>query len=57
MELVITKNENSRLEEKIIKGKGEQYSRRNNVELPGIPNSICDEDLEIPLLTSARSLE
>ena len=26
--------------------KGEQYSRRNNVELSGIPNSICDEDLE-----------
>ena len=57
MELVITKNMNSRLEERIIKGKGEQYSRRNNVELPGIPNSICGEDLEIPLLTSARSLE
>ena len=57
MELVITKNMNSRLEERIIKGKEEQYSRRNNVELPGIPNSICDEDLEIPLLTSARSLE
>ena len=42
---------NSRLEERIInleknQAKGEQYSRRNNVELSGIPNSICDEDLE-----------
>ena len=50
-ELVITKNVNSRLEERIInleknQAKGEQYSRRNNVELSGIPNSICDEDLE-----------
>ena len=26
--------------------KGEQYSRRNNVELSDIPKSICDEDLE-----------
>ena len=50
-ELVITKNVNSRLEERIInleknQAKGEQYSRRNNVELSGIPNSICDEGLE-----------
>ena len=26
--------------------KGEQYCRRNNVELSGILNSICDADLE-----------
>ena len=50
-ELVITKNVNSRLEERIInleknQVKGEQYSRRNHVELSGIPNSICNEDLE-----------
>ena len=50
-ELVITKNVNSRLEERIInleknQAKGEQYSRRNNVELSDIPNSIRDEDLE-----------
>ena len=50
-ELVITKNVNSRLEERIInleknQAKGEQYSRRNNVELSGISNSICDVDLE-----------
>ena len=49
-ELVITKNVNSRLEERIInleknQAKGEKYSRRN-AELSGIPNSICDEDLE-----------
>ena len=42
---------NIRLEERIIdlkknRAKGEQYSRRNNIKLSGIPNSICDEDLE-----------
>ena len=50
-ELVIQKNVNSKLEEMIInceknQAKGEQYSRRNNVKLSGIPNSICNEDLE-----------
>ena len=50
-ELDITKNVNSRLEERIInlqknQAKVERDSRRNNVELSGIPNSICDEDLE-----------
>ena len=50
-ELVITKNVNSRLQQRIMnleqnQAKGEQYSRRNNVELSGIPNSICDEGLE-----------
>ena len=50
-ELVITKNVNSRLEERIInlekkQAKWKQYSRRNNVELSDIPNSIYDEDLE-----------
>ena len=44
-ELVIAKNVNSKLEEKIIsleknQAKGEQYNRRNNVELSGIPNKI-----------------
>ena len=42
---------NSRSEERIInleknQVKGQQYSRRNHVELSGIPNSICNEDLE-----------
>ena len=50
---------NSRLEERIInleknQVKGEQYSRRNNVELPGIPNSICDEDLENTVITICK---
>ena len=41
----------STLEERIINleknpAKGEQYSRRNNIELSGITNSICDKDLE-----------
>ena len=52
MSLLSQKNVNSRLEERIINleknqaKKGEQYSRRNNVELSGISNSICNEDLE-----------
>ena len=45
-ELVITKNVNSTLEERVINLEGEQYSRRNNIELSGITNSICDKDLE-----------
>ena len=50
-ELVMTKNVNSRLEERIInleknQTKGEQYSRRHNKESPDIPKRICDEDLE-----------
>ena len=32
----------------------EQYSRSNNVELSGIPNSICDEDLENTVITICK---
>ena len=58
-ELIITKNVNNRLEERIInleknQAKGEQYSRRNNVELSGIPNSICDEDLENTVINISK---
>ena len=58
-ELVITKNVNSRLEERITnleknQGKGEQYSQRNNVELSGIPNSIYDEDLENTVINTCK---
>ena len=58
-ELVNTKNVNSRLEERIInleknQAKGEQYSRRNNVELSSIPNSICDEDLENTVINISK---
>ena len=42
--LVITKNVNNRLEERIQNL--EKNHVGNNVELSGIPNSICDEDLE-----------
>ena len=61
-ELVITKNVNSRLEERIInleknQAKGKQYSRRNNVELSGISNSICDEDLEITRMIDVEARE
>ena len=61
-ELVITKNVNSRLEERIInleknQAKGKQYSRRNNVKLSGISNSICDEDLEITRMIDVEARE
>ena len=42
--LVITKNVNNRLEERIQNL--EKNHVGNNVELSAIPNSICDEDLE-----------
>ena len=48
---MIIKNVNQKLEKTIIRIKknhvnGEQYSRTNNVEISGIPNSIPDKDLE-----------
>ena len=50
-ELVITRNVKSWLKERIInlekkQVKGEQYSRRYNVEVSGIPNSVCNEGWE-----------
>ena len=44
-ELAVVKNVNTKLEEQIIsleknQAKSEQYSRRNNIELSGIPNDI-----------------
>ena len=58
-ELVTTQNVDSRIEEKIINleknhAKGEQYSRRNNIELSGLPNSILDEDLEDTVINVCR---
>ena len=51
---MIVKNVNHKLEEKIVYvednhakgGRGVQYSRRNNVEISGIPNNISDKYLE-----------
>ena len=45
------KNVNAKLEERIIsleesQAKSEQYSRRNNTELSGIPNDIPEDNLE-----------
>ena len=50
-DIAIIKNVNHKMEEKIVyleknQVKGEQYSRRKNVEISGIPNSIPDKDLE-----------
>ena len=58
-ELVITKNANSRFEERIInleknQAKGEQYSQRNDVEFSGITNSICDENLKNTLINICK---
>ena len=45
------KNVNTKLDERIIrleknKTKSEQYSRRNNIKLSGIPNAIPENNLE-----------
>ena len=50
-ELAVVKNVNTKLEERIItleknQSKSEQYSRRNNIELYGIPNDIPENNLE-----------
>ena len=50
-ELAVVKNVITRLEERIIsleknQAKFEQYSRRNNIELSGIPNDILENNLE-----------
>ena len=60
--MVITQNVNSKLEEKIInleknQAKGEQCNRRNNVELPRIPDSISDEDLENTVINICKESE
>ena len=50
-ELVIVKNVNVDLGNRVtnlekLQAKAEQYNRRNNVEISGIPNEIPDEGLE-----------
>ena len=50
-ELLIVKNVNSNLEKRIatlekLQAKTEQYSRRGNAEISGIPNDILDNDHE-----------
>ena len=57
--IVIVKNVNNKLEEKIVylkknHAKGEQYSRRNNVEISGIPSSISDNDLENTVISICK---
>ena len=50
-ELAVVKNVNTKLEEQIIsleinQANSEQYNRRNNIELSGIPNEIPEDNLE-----------
>ena len=50
-ELAVVKNVNTRLEEWAIsleknQAKSEQYSRRNNTDLSGIPNDLPENNLE-----------
>ena len=50
-QIAVVKNINRKLEDKIVyleknQAKRKQYSRRNNVEISVIPNSIPDKDLE-----------
>ena len=50
-ELTIVKNVDNVLKNRIVNlekelSKNEQYGRRNNVEISGIPNQISDQDLK-----------
>ena len=54
-ELAVVKNVNKKLEVRIInleknQAKSEQYSRRNNIELSGIPNDIPEDNLDKVLI-------
>ena len=54
-ELAVVKNVNKKLEVWIInleknQAKSEQYSRRNNIELSGIPNDIPEDNLDKVLI-------
>ena len=58
-DIAIIKNINRKLEDKIVyleknQPKREQYSRRNNVEISGIPNTIPDNDLENTVISICR---
>ena len=60
-DIAIMKNVNRELEDKIVylekksaKGLQPQYSRRNNVEISGIPNTIPDNDLENTVTSICR---
>ena len=48
-DIVIVKNLNHKLEEKIV-----YLSRRNNIEISGIPNSILDENLENTVISISK---
>ena len=50
-QLIVVKKVNTLLEKQVIKleksqAKAQQYSRRNNVEISGIPHEILDDNLE-----------
>ena len=54
-ELAVVKNVNKKLEVRIInleknQAKSEQYNRRNNIELSGIPNDIPEDNLDKVLI-------
>ena len=58
-QILICKNVNKHLEEKVTKlektqGMSEQYSRRNNIELAGIPNWIKDIVLEETVISICK---
>ena len=58
-ELLVCKKVNKHLEEKVAKldkaqVMSEQYTRRNNIELAGIPNSIRDNDLEETIINICK---
>ena len=58
-ELTIVKNVDNVLKNRIVNlekelSKNEQYGRRNNVEISGIPNQISDQDLKENIVKICR---
>ena len=58
-QFTVVRKVNTLLEKRVIEleksqAKAEQYSRRNNVEISGIPHEILDNNLEDKVIISAR---
>ena len=61
-DIAIVKNVNRKLEDKIVyleknQAKGEQCTRRNNVEISSIPNTIPDNLFENTVISICKTLE
>ena len=58
-DIAIVKNVNQKFKDKIVyleknQAKGEEYSRRSNAEISGIPNTIPDNNLQNTVISICR---